>query len=95
MTKDLENTADNAVFLKELISPSKRIILVTSAFHMYRAKRLFEIEGFVAIAYKVDYKAAGNSTVIVMDFLPSAGNLEMTEIGVREIMGRLYYLVKN
>jgi hypothetical protein len=27
---------------KELISPSKRIILVTSAYHMYTAKRFFE-----------------------------------------------------
>jgi uncharacterized SAM-binding protein YcdF (DUF218 family) len=68
VTKDVENTADEAVAVKELISPSKRIILVTSAFHMYRAKRLFEKEGFEVIAYKVDYKAAGDSTVTVIDF---------------------------
>ena len=41
VTKDLENTADEAVAVKELIRPSKRIILVTSAYHMYRAKWLF------------------------------------------------------
>jgi uncharacterized SAM-binding protein YcdF (DUF218 family) len=29
VTKDVENTADEAVAVKELISPSKRIILVT------------------------------------------------------------------
>ena len=68
VTKDVENTADEAVAVKELISPSKRIILVRSAFHMYRAKRLFEKEGFEVIAYKVDYKAEGNSTLIVMAF---------------------------
>ena len=95
ITKDVENTADEAVAVKELISPSKRIILVTSAFHMYRAKKLFEKQGFEVIAYKVDYKAAGNSTVTVMDFLPSAGNLAMTETGMREIIGRLFYLFKN
>jgi uncharacterized SAM-binding protein YcdF (DUF218 family) len=95
VTKDVENTADEAVAVKELISPSKRIILVTSAFHMYRAKRLFEKEGFEVIAYKVDYKAAENSTITVMDFLPSAENLAMTESGMREIIGRLFYLVKN
>ena len=27
-----------------------------------------------------------------MDFLPSAINLELTEIGIREIIGRLNYL---
>ena len=54
----MENTADEAVAVKELISPSKRIILVISAYHMYRAKRLFEKVGFEVIAYKVDYKTA-------------------------------------
>ena len=95
VTKDVGNTADEAVAVKELISPSKRIILVTSAFHMYRAERLFEKEGFEVIAYKVDYKAEGNSTVIVMDFLPSVGNLALTENGMRELVVRLFYLFKN
>ena len=87
VTKDVENTADEAVAVKELISPSKRIILVTSAYHMSRAKRLFEKQGFEVIPCNVDYKAAGNPTVTVMDFLPSAGNLELTETGLREILG--------
>ena len=91
----MENTADEAVAVKELISPSKRIILVTSAFHMYRAKKLFEKQGFNVIPYKVDYKAAGNSKVTILDFLPIAGNLGLTEAGVREIFGRLFYLIKN
>ena len=61
ITKDVENTADEAVAVKELISPSKRIILVTSAFHMYRAKRLFEQQGFIVIPYKVNYKTERNN----------------------------------
>ena len=92
VTKDVENTAGEAVAVKELISPSKRIILVTSAYHMYRAKRLFEKQGFIIIPYKVDYKTVGNSKTTLMDFLPSANNLELTETGIREIIGRLYYL---
>jgi uncharacterized SAM-binding protein YcdF (DUF218 family) len=95
VTKDVENTADESVAVKELISPSKRIILVTSAYHMYRAKRLFEKQGFILIPYKVDYKTAGESAITVMDFLPSAVKLGMTETGIREIIGRLFYLVKN
>ena len=94
VTKDVENTADEAVDVKELIRPSKKIILVTSAFHMYRAKMLFEKKGFKVIPFKVDYKVAGNSKVTVMDFLPSAGNLAMTENSMREIIGRLYYFIK-
>ena len=95
VTKDVENTADEAVAVKELISPSKKIILVTSAYHMYRAKRLFEKQGFIVIPYKVDYKAAGESAITVIHFLPSTGNLEKTETGIREVIGRLYYLVKT
>ncbi len=95
VTKDVENTADEAVAVKELISPSKRIILVTSAYHMYRAKKLFEKQGYFVISYKVDYKVSRNNTTTLMDFLPSAGNLELTETGIREVIGRLFYLVKD
>ena len=38
VTKDEENTANESVADKELINPSKRIILVTTTYHMYRAK---------------------------------------------------------
>ena len=95
VTKDVKNTAEEAVAVKELINPSKRIILVTSAYHMYRAKRLFEKQGFIVIPYKVDYKTAGKSGITVMDFLPSGGNLELTETGIREIIGRIYYIIKG
>ena len=95
VTKDVENTADESVAVKKLISPSKRIILVTSAYHMNRAKRLFEEQGLIVIPYKVDYKVAGNSKVTLIDLLPSAINLELTETGIRELIGRLFYLVKG
>jgi uncharacterized SAM-binding protein YcdF (DUF218 family) len=95
VTKDVENTADEAVAVKELISPSKRIILVTSAYHMYRAKRLFEKQGFIVIPYKVDYKSERNTEMTIISFLPSADNLKKTETAVREIIGRLFYLVNS
>lgn len=95
VTKDVENTADEAVAVKGLISPSKRIILVTSAYHIYRAKRLFEKQGFIVIPYKVDYKSERNAEMSIINFLPSADNLKTTETAVREIIGRLFYLVNS
>ena len=95
VTKDVENTADEAVAAKELLSPDKRIILVTSAFHMIRARKLFEKQGFIVIPYMVDYKTSQNKDIGIMDFLPSSGNLELTETGIREIIGRLFYLIKG
>ena len=60
VTKDVENTAEEAVAVKELIGQNKKIILVTSAYHMYRARRLFKKVGFNIIPYKVDYKIYRN-----------------------------------
>ena len=67
---------------------------MTSAYHMYRAKRLFEKQGFIVIPYKVDYKSERNKNTI-LDFLPSADYLKTSETGIREIIGRLFYLVKG
>ena len=91
----MENTADEAVAVKELIIPSKRIILVTSAYHMYRAKKLFEKQGFEVNPYKVDYKSESSKEITIIDFLPCAGYLKNTEIGFREIVGRFFYYLKN
>ncbi len=95
VTKDVENTADEAAAVKDLTNPNKKIILVTSSFHMYRAKNLFVKQGFNVIPYKVDYKVSRNNELVVMDFLPDAESLKLTEIGVKEIIGRIFYLVKN
>jgi uncharacterized SAM-binding protein YcdF (DUF218 family) len=92
VTKYVENTADEAVDVKELISPSKRIILVTSAYHMNRAKRLFERQRFEVIPYRVDFKVVGKSRLTILDFLPSADNIQLTENGIREILGRFFLL---
>jgi uncharacterized SAM-binding protein YcdF (DUF218 family) len=68
VTKDVENTADEAVAVKELINPRKKIILVTSAYHIYRAKRLFEKQGFELIPFKVDYKVSENKKSLLWIF---------------------------
>ncbi len=95
VTKDVGNTAEEAKAVKELISPSKKIILVTSAYHMYRAKKLFEREGFSVVSYNVDYKAGRNKETVIMDFLPNTVSLMLTETGIREMIGRIYYIIKR
>lgn len=94
ITKNVENTADEAMAVKELIVTSKRIILVTSAYHMYRAMKLFEKQGFIVIPYKVDYKSERNKEITILNLLPNAEYLKITEIGFREIVGRFFYLMK-
>ena len=62
---------------------------------MYRAKKLFEKQGFIVIPYKVDYKSERNKDITTLDFFPSAENLKIAEADIREFIGRLFYFVKN
>jgi uncharacterized SAM-binding protein YcdF (DUF218 family) len=55
------NTRENAVETAKLLQPKtgQRWILITSAFHMPRAKALFEAQGFEILAWPVDFKTSG------------------------------------
>ena len=91
VTKEVLNTSEESIAVKNLIGIKKSIILVTSAFHMKRAKSIFEKKGFKVIPYKVDYKTPPNLSLNFIDFLPSSSGLRRTEIALRELLGRLYY----
>jgi len=93
ITKDVLNTSDEAKAVFDLIGNNKTIILVTSAFHMKRAKFLFERQGINVIPYKVDYKTPPSLEFNFKDFIPSSLGLRKTEIAIREIIGRIYYSI--
>ena len=54
VTKDVLNTYDESLAVSEVLGENKTVILVTSAFHMKRAKLLFEKQNLKIIPYKVD-----------------------------------------
>ena len=61
-TYPVSNTFQEAKAIKKLLndeipSSQNKIILVTSAFHMHRAKRVFEREGIIVLPYPVDFKS--------------------------------------
>ena len=93
LTKKVQNTYDEASAISKLIKPKSRLILVTSAFHMTRAKFLFEKRGFIVFPYPVDFKFKNNKMTI-MDFIPSASSLSKSSFVIRELLGRLYYRLK-
>jgi len=70
-----------------------RIILVTSAFHMRRARMLFERQGFEVEPFPVDFQTSDRPTTTVLSFLPSAQALAKSEMAMREGVGMLYYLI--
>ena len=69
------------------------IILVTSAFHMPRAKMLFERQGFEVEPFPVDFQNSDRPSTTILSFIPSAQALAKSETAMREGMGILYYSV--
>ena len=93
-----EAKAINKLLNNEFNSSQKKIILVTSAFHMKRAKKLFEREGMNVIPYPVDFKSSKNfvsKLITPIQWMPSANNLSASSMAVREIIGRIIYRVEK
>lgn len=93
------NTAAEAQAVAALMdqqdeSQDRRVILVTSAFHMRRAQWLFERAGLAVFPFPVDFQVDENRGFTVLDLLPSAEALSNTETALRELYGYLYYVVR-
>jgi uncharacterized SAM-binding protein YcdF (DUF218 family) len=67
-----------------------RILLVTSAFHMPRAARVFRGAGLEVLEFPVDFGGrAGDFSL--MGLLPGPGPLSTTTVALRELYGRAFY----
>ena len=85
------NTKEN-VFYSDLILKSqqaKRIILVTSAFHMKRSMKLFSRTGLTIIPYPTDARI--NTKPVYSDFIPSVDALLNFSLAVKEHLGLLAF----
>lgn len=101
VSREAQNTAQEAQAVWDLFasqaphaSRPPKILLVTSAFHMPRAQRLFERQGFVVEAFPVDFRVRARA-MTPMDFLPDPRALSLTDVFVRELLGRFYYQFKT
>ena len=86
ITNIQENYADETKAVKELISAQKRIIFMTSAYHIYRTKKLFAKWKFNVIPFKVDFKKRRNKKIKIMVFIPSVDSLK--EKGMELVVNR-------
>ena len=94
LTDNAQNTDQEAISVKKLLKTNEaNIILVTSAFHMPRAKKVFEAANIKVIPFAVDFKTPIKKITII-DFIPSANSLKDTSHFFREMIGRLYYNLK-
>ena len=93
LTDEVQNTDQEAKAIKEILTEDAKIILVTSAFHMPRAEKVFKAANINVIPFPVDFQNSKSKTTM-MDFIPSAESLFDTSHFVREMIGRLYYNLK-
>ena len=96
VTELVENTEQEARAVRKILGDTpKKIILITSGFHMQRAKELFEQNGFDIFAYPVDVSSQSTEEITAASFFPNAEALFKVSITVREFWGRLYYRLKH
>ncbi len=94
LTDYAENTEQEAISARQTLPDTVRhVTLVTSAFHMNRAKLVFENSGLVVNPYPVDFKQNYDQFTI-MDLIPGSAGIDQWSWVCREIMGRMYYRIK-
>ena len=98
-TYPVNNTLQEARAIKKLLNNEvpliqKKVILVTSAFHMRRAKKVFESEGISVQPYPVDFrsnKSFFSSLRNPLKWMPRSSHLSQSSYAFREIIGRIIY----
>lgn len=89
---DEEAQAVAALLAAELpAETAPSVTLVTSAYHMARARWLFERAGMTVTPFPVDFQGDVQVTFSLLDLLPNAGSLRQTELALREWYGLLFY----
>ncbi len=90
---EARNTEEESKMIKAL--GAKKILLVTSAWHMPRARMLFERRGFEVVACPADFEMScgAEQPIEFKDFFPSADGLRNNSYCVKEWVGLAGYSV--
>lgn len=98
-SEEPRNTEEEASFIKsEIGGESPRILLVTSAWHMTRAKMLFERAGFEVVPAPTDFEMScvDEMGLEFGDFVPSADALLRNSYALKEWVAQFgYKMLRN
>ncbi len=89
------NTAQEAIEIRKILNKKNshsKILLVTSAFHMQRAKKIFERQGLLVYPFPVDFKSSkflGFQSPY--QWIPNSNSLNKSSNALRELIGRTIY----
>lgn len=95
VTRFVDNTATEAAAVADLMKAAgeRRVILVTTAWHMPRSVYLFRKAGVDCQPFPVDYHLDRTRSLNALDFIPSGGAWQGTETALRELYGYAFYRV--
>lgn len=90
------NTAENAAFSAQILQSREmqQILLVTSAYHMPRAKALFDAQGLDVIPAPTDYQQVVADRVVAR-WLPSVDALHQSTDVLHEMVGYWVYRIRG
>jgi uncharacterized SAM-binding protein YcdF (DUF218 family) len=95
------NTFQNAAFTAKMLGKKdpnwkqKKYLLVTAGFHMYRAQKCFEKQGFGITPYSSDLRSIRAKDTILNTLIPSYGGLQIWTYLWKEWVGLLVYNLKG
>lgn len=94
------NTVENAKFCKQLLQQkqleTKKIVLITSAFHMQRATSIFKQQGFSIRPYPCAISLLPGATKFKLhQLLPTTKAMDWWQTFLKELTGRIYFSISN
>ena len=93
LSEIVQNTNDEAKAISRMLPKNSEVILVTSAFHMPRAVKVFQNQNLKVIPYAVDFRSSVKE-INIIDFLPQASAFKDSNFYFREIIARVYYSMR-
>jgi len=90
---DARNTRENALFTKELLAQTdhQSCLLITSAFHMKRAKACYDKVGISYTPYAVDYRSKRSPKSLKYYLVPDSSSFGTWQMLIKEWVGFVVY----
>ena len=102
---DSVNTHENAIFTQQILEDQgiKKILLVTSAFHIPRALKIFQHLGIDAIPAPTDFYVSKQELQEldysveskILSFIPNPKSLDRTTMVIKEYIGTFVYWLRG
>lgn len=95
--RESKDTAENAALSARILKQAgiHRVVLVTQAFHMPRARLLFEAAGLEVVPAPTDFMSRPDSPYALFDFLPQPRAVQTSYYALHEWLGLAWAMIRN